>query len=288
MLPAIQCFITVLIVAAACGGSTATSTTRPSTTQPATPSATLGSAVVAAAFSTDPGSAPTTPHDTTPPVDEPLATAEREPLIRATFAALTVGDAEKLIMLVDAKGSFARATDCEKGAQTFGDIDAIETLIRRAARNSKGLAIEILAIPREGTRKRLPRGSRVGGCTTKQVLVSESLSVKVRVRRAGKPAFDTDVAMQLSAVGDRWYLGRLPAKIAEDRAWMAKLTAFADTTCACTDKPCANRAYAAMMQWERERAMRDEDGAADDELGAALALFKKIDDCVAKHTPARP
>jgi hypothetical protein len=211
----------------------------------------------------------------------------RAELINQTFAALSAGDVDKLVKLVDPENLFDRVLDCSSSDDDELTPKQLEREFRekaeRLADKVKGRKLEVVAVESKkidrdfgdgrayGGKDRsvIKKGDKVfDGCRAKETFRAHEVIVTVKETRPGKKAKKKRAKLELLEVDGDWYLvdaprGRSSDDIPglgeddgdDDDAMLEKMREFKDAMCACRDQHCAKRVSDEMTKWG-ESAMK--------------------------------
>jgi hypothetical protein len=208
---------------------------------------------------------PTTVSNTMTP-SGPDVHRSRHTLVRKAVAALAAGDVEGLVVLASPKELYAAHYTCSSLTSDQFAAAAREQYTEASAA-SKGVVAEVVFIEELEIEKDAHRDE---SCAPKKSLVTFAASVKVKVGSDDK-ARERRLDFTLHEVGERWYLGRVPALTATSHAEsaIAMVVEFSGRMCACKDKACADKVNEDYTKWGMEMAKnaRPEDAknvSADD------------------------
>jgi hypothetical protein len=239
----------------------------------------------------------------------------REEIINETLAALSAGDVDKLVALVDPKNLFDRLLDCSGASEDLDDMSpkALEREFREKAEKLadkvKGHKLEVVAVEARDIdrdygdgrayggkdRNVIRKGDKVfGSCRARETFRAHDVIVTVRETRPGKKAKKKRVKLELVEVDGDWYLvdaprGRssddIPAlgEDADDEdAMLEKMREFTDAMCACKDKQCASRVSDDMTKWSTE-LMKHSGDRVNAKISTKMAsITKQLGDCMMK------
>jgi hypothetical protein len=215
--------------------------------------------------------------------------ASRDELVRRAFTAVTAGNVDALVALADHEALAAKVMECEPGG-ALALTNKVRDSFRNAVECARGLDAEVRAI-REGRSKPRHAGDRAGSCKFSRDVTTLELEVDALVARQGKPPRAQTVALNVVEVGGGWYLlgaPKLGTPYADEA--IAKMTAFRDAMCGCTDKACADRVTDDMAKWSLEAAKLRDPGDKLDE--ADTKRFADISmaygQCQTKATSSMP
>jgi hypothetical protein len=175
----------------------------------------------------------------------------RHTVVRKAVAALAAGDVEGLVALASPQELYATHYTCSSLTADQFTAKAREQYTE-ASSQSKGTIAEVVFIEELKVVKDKHRDE---SCAPKKSLVTYAASVKVKVGSDDK-ARERRMDFTLHEVGERWYLGRVPALTAKGgvEAAIEMVILFSDRMCACKDKACADKVNEDYTKWGMEMA----------------------------------
>jgi hypothetical protein len=250
--------------------------------------------VLAACGGSTPTPAPKVPENA--PGGGPTTTQTREQVVHEAILAVTAGDVDKLMALADPKAFFELAIACKDGGE---DLDArsvgarLRSDFARSIEKTRGTRVEVVSIKNEArgwTTRRSSRyasnsdrnatfvgkgGSVSKGCSARVDLLFHEIDVRVRLTK-GNESKEARVRFDLVHGGGRWFLVKVPEDFGEvtGAAALAKMEEFQKQMCACKDKACADKVNEDMTRWGTEMAKRasyDRDEKPDPEIAKRSA-----------------
>lgn len=261
-----------LVIVAACGGSTA----------PTTSSSVLT-------------------NTKTTPTEQP-----RNEVVKDALAAMAAGDVDRLMALADPKGMYEYAFACKDDrddGEMAPNAASLEHALRkeftRATSKTRGSQIEVVSIRNEmrhWNRRSRDRnatfiakgGALSGSCVAKTDLVFHEVDVRVRVRRDGESK-EHRAKLDLVQANGRWFVTKVPKDLSMAtgaEGAVAMMEQFSDKMCACKDKACADLVNEEMTKWGTEMAKQagaDYDERPDPELARKSAdIMTRYTECMTK------
>jgi hypothetical protein len=237
------------------------------------------------------------------PTGEPIGNTNaakrpsREAFVDEVAAALTAGDANRLVTLAGTRDLFEQALACDDGGRE--EIAEAESAIRKraneAAEKTKGKQITIVEVENGSETKRrrgrssrnatlITKGGRVGSCTARTEILFHDARAKVKID--GKR--EVTWKLELTRFEGRWYLADIPHLSDGAGSAMAKMEEFTEMMCACRehDTACAQKVTDEMTKWSMEMARNAGDERPDDispdDAKRMADITKKMGECAMK------
>jgi hypothetical protein len=216
----------------------------------------------------------------------------REAFVEDVVQALSAGDADRLIALVDTRGMIERALQCDAGARPSLDEEALRRRARASAAKTKGTQLAFVEVEKSARKRRhgmsfnarlVTKGEAIGDCTARTELLFHDIKAVVRMMRNGKQR-ETTLRLQLVRADGKWFLVEIP-RGPQDGSALEKMEEFKTKMCTCKehDTRCAQGVTDEMTKWAQEMAKEagdfESDDIAEDDMKRMVDLTHEMGEC---------